>query len=654
MRGLRHYCCVASLVLALLLSSLAAAIEPRGAAQVTVTALDEPAPALIATAGEDLAALDAHVGGLARATLAHAQVAGLIIAVVRGGEVLHLSGHGIANADGQAPDPERSLFRVGSISKTFTYVALMQLVDAGQLALEDPVNQHLPEALQLPDAGYAEPLRIRHLLSHTGGFEDSALGHLFVRDPAQMLTPEAYLLQHRPARVRAPGVVAVYSNYGVALLGAVIAHRSGRSYIEQVETALLSPLAMQHASFREPLPEGHVASLPAPLRADVASGFRRVDGRFVAGEFEHVAHGAAAGGLSATAADMARWMRMLLKGGELRGVRVLSEASTRLLAKPLHYNAPGVAPVAHGFLTGQYETAPGFGHGGATLLFHSAMELLPEQRLGVFVSANSDNARVPVAKLARLIIEFLHPELAPAPLAAVTIAREDAPLAGQYRSNRRHFSSAEKLFTSVGAAVELKVQTDGSLLLQRASGVTRYLPLGGGRYREAEGHGRLQVLGDAPSSRFVTDPGVAVFERVGVWESHTLLLLTLLAAAGISILRLVTAGWRWWRLDRLPDGLGRLRLGVGLLWLTALTAFGLALADAAAQGSLLVYSYPGGLLSGAMRLLQGAALLTLVELVWTLLAWKPLAHWQPRSIALISSALLLLAVAQLAEWRLLG
>lgn len=639
------------LLIGLLCAMAGTAQHPRGSAQLTITPLPDTAEAEVERARDDPEALSAYLHGLAEATIAQQQIAGLVVAVVRGNTILHLSGHGRAHPPDRAPDPWTSRFRVGSISKTVTYVALMRLVAQGKLTLDDPVNSHLPAALQLPDASGSEPVRIRHLLSHTAGFEDSALGHLFVRQPERVLSPEDYLVRHRPARVRAPGAEAVYSNYGIALLGAVVAHLSGRSYIEQVEATLLQPLGMRHTSFREPLPAGHPAALPPAAVTELVQGYRRIDGQFVPGEFEHLAHGAAAGGMSASAADMARWMSMLLGGGELDGIRVLDSRGARNLAMPLHANAPGATPVGHGFLIGQYGTAPAYGHGGATLMFHSQMELLPRQGLGVFVSANSDNARPAVARLARLIIEHLHPELRPAPVTAPAVVVDTRRWSGEYRSNRRNFSSTEKLFSSLGAGVQLMGSADGSLTLIRRSGLTRYLPLGDGQFREIDGHGRLALRSDGA---FVPDPGVAVFEPVSLWESHALLLLVVLAAAGAAAARLAAAAWRWWHSDRWPHGLGGFRLATALVWIGALAAFGLALADATAQGTLLVYSYPGPLLGGATRLLLLAALMSAVEAGWTLYRVRELGGWRVRLVAFGGSGVLLLAVAQLLEWRLLG
>lgn len=167
-------------------------------------------------------------------------------------------------------DPERSLFRIGSASKTFTWTVIMQLVEEGRLSLDYPVNDHLPPALQVPDQGYDEPIRVRHLMTHSPGFEDTALGHLFVRDPGAVLSLEEYLARYRPARVRPPGVVTAYSNYGVSLAGAKVSAVAGVPFEAYVERRILEPLGMDHTTFREPLGEDAEARrLPAPMRKDL-------------------------------------------------------------------------------------------------------------------------------------------------------------------------------------------------------------------------------------------------------------------------------------------------------------------------------------------------------------------------------------------------
>ena len=148
-----------------------------------------------------------------------------------------------------------TLLRVGSISKTPVWIALMQLVEQGKISLDDPINQLLPEILRIPDEGFRRPILVRHLMTHSAGFEDSVLEGMFVQDPARLAPLDDYLASHRVHRVREPGVLAAYSNYGAALAGALAAHVSGLAWQDYAEQRVLRPLGMASATYREPYPE---------------------------------------------------------------------------------------------------------------------------------------------------------------------------------------------------------------------------------------------------------------------------------------------------------------------------------------------------------------------------------------------------------------
>jgi CubicO group peptidase (beta-lactamase class C family) len=143
--------------------------------------------------------LEAYVDGVVRDRMARDHIAGVTIAVVQNGQVVLKKGYGVASLkDGRKVDPDTTLFRVGSISKTFTWIALMNEVEAGRMRLDTPINVYLPEKLQLKDQGKKTPVRLRDLMTHTAGFEDRALGQLFERDPRRERSLELYLRQERP------------------------------------------------------------------------------------------------------------------------------------------------------------------------------------------------------------------------------------------------------------------------------------------------------------------------------------------------------------------------------------------------------------------------------------------------------------------------
>src|SRR5258708_4327127 len=196
--------------------------------------------------------LEAFVDGAVHQAMHDQHIAGMAVAVVDANGPLLVKGYGDAG-HGHAVDGD-TLFRVGSISKTITWIAIMQLVEQGKLRLSDPINTHLPKDLQIPDEGFSQPIRVWNLMTHTAGFEDSDLGLPIALDLTRAMTTSEFLKRYRVHRVRPPGQIIVYSNYGASLAGAIIEHETGISYVDYVEKNLLRPLGLQTASFREPYP----------------------------------------------------------------------------------------------------------------------------------------------------------------------------------------------------------------------------------------------------------------------------------------------------------------------------------------------------------------------------------------------------------------
>ena len=221
---------------------------------VTVTAADDACPAPVAAAPSeiDTAALDAYI----EKGLKDWQLPGLSVAVVQNGQVVLKKGYGFASLKPQRPvDPDRSLFRVGSISKTFTWIALQKEVEAGRMRLDAPVNLYLPERLQLKDQGLRQQVRLRDLITHTSGFEERTYGQTFERDWQRVRSLNQYLRQERPRRVREPGEIVSYSNYDAALAGAAVANVQGKTFERMIEERVLVPAGLANTTFREPRPE---------------------------------------------------------------------------------------------------------------------------------------------------------------------------------------------------------------------------------------------------------------------------------------------------------------------------------------------------------------------------------------------------------------
>src|SRR5579885_2996455 len=387
------------------------AVAGRGLQQVhaQTAAPAEPVPEM------SPADIGAFLDGLVPQQLARDDIAGAVVVVVKDGKVLFAKGYGYADVERHRPvSPSETLFRVGSISKLFTWTALMQLIEQGRVDLDADVNRYLD--FTIPPA-LGQPVTVRELFTHTPGFQES-LEDLFVPTAAELRPLGRYLATHVPARIYPPGTVPAYSNYGAALAGYIVERVSGMPFNDYVERYLFSPLAMTHASFRQPL--------PAALEPLMSRGY------FVASRpaqpFE-IVQAYPAGSLSASGEDMAHFMIAQLEGGQYQGVRILQPDTVAQMQSRQF----GLSPWMHASALGFYEESRNghriIGHGGDTVFFHSDLHLMPDAHLGFFVSYNSQGREASSAQdrsyLWHRFLDRYFPVAVPA-LPAVATAKADA------------------------------------------------------------------------------------------------------------------------------------------------------------------------------------------------------------------------------------
>lgn len=618
--------------------------------------------------------LEAFVDGVVQSAMHAERIAGVGVVVVRDGHVALLKGYGVADENGRRVDPERTLFRIASISKTFTWIAVMQLVEAGKIDLEKPANDYLPAPLRIPDEGYAQPVLVRHLMTHSAGFEDIVAGHLFIPDPALGLPLIDALVRHRPHRVRPPGVASVYSNYGTALAGAIVQNVAGQPFGDRVETQILTPLGLQSTTFREPYPPALVQGrgLPSPmspaLAADVSEGFRWSGGAFVKQPFEYVVQFAPAGAGSTTPADMGRYLEALMSGGQ----GVLRPETVALFGreKPLFANAPGVNGVAFGMLQSH---SPGgwraWGHGGDTLRFHSELAIYPDLRLGVFVTTNTTTGGTLRDFLPGAIADRvggLATAAARAPAARKTSPEALHRFTGAYVVDRRAYTNAERAFCLINCTVSISVAGNGELILENGAGGARLTPLDAveqngvivHRFRNTDsGETVAFVEQNGRITRYLSAGGVNRATRVSVFAApdgfFAIVLLGLLASlaaviSGISRLLAPTQPRARARL------VGVLMPATGAAWLIALTFYGLYFQRAAQDEWVVFADWPAQFAIGAWTGAIAAGLTALsalaVGFAWLKANWSV---WRRTRIVATLMALIALAV-MLNAWNMLG
>ena len=615
------------------------------------------------------------VDGVVGAYMTQQQIAGAQVAVVRDGETLLVKGYGIDSVEPRrAVDPSQSLFRIGSISKTFTWLSVMQLVERRQLKLEDPINAHLPDELDVPDEGFEHPIRIIDLMNHTAGFEDILQG-LFVAEDASPLPLAEQLRQRRPHRVREPDKLMAYSNYSTALAGAIIANVSGMEYESYVEQNILVPLGLGHTTFREHYAptEGLPQPMPAELAARMSQNIEARAGKWEALPHEHIVSMAPAGAAVSTAADMAQYMLALLDPQRLEAAGVLEADTVAQLREPSFQGAPGMPAMHHGFFNTPLGVSERLGfdnlsHGGATLHFRSFMVVIPDTSdadgtgqgtLGVFVATNSASGAPMVQALPeRILAEYFRHGSSAASAVREGAAGRVQEYAGQYRALRRSYTQFEKILSVGGVA--LTATKDGALVINLGGPPLRFVEVGEDLFRQPDGDATIAFLRDERGAiRHVVTP-IGALERVGFFMSAQWLVLMVAASLFTCIGVLIAAALR--RESVPPQSVSERRsaqviTGTATAWIAFIVlviVWVLPFTKPVAQDQF-VFGYPHPMLKLALAIgvvATGLSVLGIATLVpvWRERTW-PLGRRLRHSVAV---ALFVALVATLLQWNAIG
>ncbi|MEM1409704.1 MAG: serine hydrolase domain-containing protein, partial [Pseudomonadota bacterium] len=243
---------------------------------------------------------DTFIKGVVLAITERFDVAGVSAAVVENGEVASLYAWGYADAERTKPiTSDGSLMRLASVSKTFTWTALAQLVHEGKIDLDKDVNAYLTE-IEVPEA-FGVPVTLRHVIAHQAGFEDQGLGLRPTRTDVSLVE---HLSKQVPRRMRAPGTAVSYSNWATGLAGRIIENVEGKPFNDVIKERIFKPTGMTRSTFLHELP-GELA----PLMPESAV---RENGQWLSSGMPVIFGEEAAGSLRATGADMARYMIMHL------------------------------------------------------------------------------------------------------------------------------------------------------------------------------------------------------------------------------------------------------------------------------------------------------------------------------------------------------
>jgi CubicO group peptidase (beta-lactamase class C family) len=287
--------------------------------------------------------------------------------LARNGKVLFSQAHGLADRDKGVKNTLDTQFRLGSMNKMFTAVATLQLVQAGRLALDDPLVKHLPD---YPNQDLARKVTVRHLLTHSGGTGD-IFGPQYTKHRLGLRALNDYVKLYGARGLEfEPGSRWVYSNYGFLLLGVIVEKVSGKSYYDYVRDHIFKPAGMRST---DSLPEGQVVTKRAV-------GYMRRQDAWQPNADTLPWRGTSAGGGYSTVGDLLRFAEALTKGKLL---------DPKLVREATRVQAPGTT-YGYGFSVSSEAGMLMFGHGGGAPGMNGTLRIYPERGYVMAVLSNLD------------------------------------------------------------------------------------------------------------------------------------------------------------------------------------------------------------------------------------------------------------------------
>lgn len=481
------------------------------------------------------------------------------ISLVYRDRIIFSKGYGYQNIEKNIPVvADQTMFRPGSVSKLFTWTAVMQLKEQGKLDLDTDVNTYL-KTFKIKDTYPGQPITLRHILTHTPGFEDGGLGYLIISDIDKAISLRDAMEKYQPKRVNPPGVQSAYSNYATAIAGLIVSNISGMPFEDYIKKFIFVPLAMNHSSFEEPLPK--------ELENNMAVGYAHEKGRFTEKPFEIISSFGPAGALSATSTDMANFALAFLNGGSFKGNynvdgrnytnRILQEATvTEMLTQNFSHDSrfPGMA-------LGFYESSVNgnrlVGHGGDTQYFHSDLAIDLENDLAIFVSFSSTGG----AKVRSVIIPAFYNEFFPVALAPLSISEDFNERANRYAGSflfwRSNFSTIEKIFFNLGSAVTVAPSSENTIIVTMGDDVRQFIEIDENLFQERGGKNKIAFQendnGEIIGMIFDSLPFMSMY-KASMWKGDSFNYLFIGLSVIVFLGVMLRLAYQWSNYRSLPKG----------------------------------------------------------------------------------------------------
>lgn len=469
------------------------------------------------------------------------RIPGAAIAIVKNGKIYLKKGYGLSNIQThQAVDPDRTLFRVGSVSKLVTVMAVMKLVEQGRLNVNDDVNLHL-KRFKIKNR-FSAPLTIAHLLTHTSGLDHQQIGR-YARRVEDIQNLGDYLEAHAPQLIFNPGESISYSNYGISLAGFLVEEITGQPFFDYVNENIFQPLQMEHTAF----------FFPQNIESELAVGYKHEAGRYQSFELEYL-NLSPAGGLLSTAGDMAHLLIANLQGRN--GKPAILKSTTLAEMQRQHYTLhPDMPGWCYGFYEEFRHNRRAVMHSGHMRGYSSLFYLIPEEKLGIFIVYNTNETKLYEEYLEQFFNRYYPPGKMKLTQNSTMAYNVNEDFSGTYVFHsfpERTLAKYASLFDR-DSQVKVTARSNGTLKLHLPNRQIVVAPVENGLYKMLDENRfvafKTGTNGEA-TQMYLTEDKPATLKKVAWWQTLSFQLNLRRAFTGFFALAVIILSWSYVRAQK--------------------------------------------------------------------------------------------------------